>query len=441
MRYIKLIFLLIAATPCLAEPIELHGQLKLINGKLPTTAMLLSYAEESFSDTASIAADGTFTIKLSINNTGLFNVRLANSSYEIILSPHEKVCTLTAEMDNNVLKNIQTPNSPENDAYKTLFSIANAYDHKLNQHFVNCEKPDSCEPILNHLLTSYAKDLSNIQEAYPTTYAAIVLVRMKMPNVAKDIAQTSSILRKGYFAQVPFTDSSLMGTPIYRDMLGAYVNFLIEPKYSMQQAFLDDILNRASAQPLVLKKTAIALFDELYKLPREKMLGMFLAWYVAHHSEVNNAVLDTKVKGISRVMPGQPIVEVTAKDSNGNNRILKDMAVKNKCTLLLFWSSECSHCREEMPMIKELYKKYHAQGFDIYAVSLDYDPAKWKAYIKKEQLPWTHVYITQETQPNAAIDYMVTSTPTMVLINRQGEITHRFTPKNRLENYITEMLK
>ena len=440
MRYIKLILLCFATVPCLASTIELHGQLKLINGKLPTTVELLSYASEGFSLSDTVLPDGAFTIKFSLSQAGLYNLRLAHSSYEVMLSPNEKVCNITAEIDNDVLKNIQVVNSPENDAYKTLYSIAMTYDRRLNQYFINCDKPDSCEPVLHSLLVAYAQDLNNIKAAYPTTYTAIVLVPMKMPSIAQDIAKTTAEFRKEYFAHTPFTDTALLGTPIYRDMLGIYVNFLIGPKYSMQQEFINYITHLATTQPLVLKKTAIALFEELYKLPREKMLGMFIDWYSPHKDAVNSAVLDTKVKSISQVMPGQPMLPVTAKDSSGNTKLLKNITDKNKCTLLLFWSSECSHCREEMPLIKEVYQKYHAKGFDIYAVSVDYDLNKWKAYINKEHLSWTNVYTTQDSQPNPAIDYVIMNTPTMVLIDQQGTIIHRFTPKNKLDKYISEII-
>ena len=440
MRYIKLILLCFASVSCLGGTVELHGRLQLINGKLPTTVALLSYADEGFSHNDTVNPDGTFTIQLSLTHAGLYNLRLAHSSYEVMLSPNEKVCNITAEIDNDVLKNIQVVNSPENDAYKTLYSIAMTYDRKLNQHFINCDKPDSCEPVLQSLLTAYSQELNTLKTTYPNTYAATALVPMKMPTIAKSLAQTTAEFRKDYFAHTSFADTALLGTPIYRDMLGIYVNFLIEPRYSMQQEFLNYITRQAAAQPLVLKKTAIALFEELYKLPREKMLGMFIDWYSSHKDAVNSAVLDTKVKSISRVMPGQPMLPATAKDSSGNTKLLKNITDKNKCTLLLFWSSECSHCREEMPLIKEVYQRYHAKGFDIYAVSVDYDLNKWKAYINKEHLSWTNVYTTQDSQPNPAIDYVIMNTPTMVLIDQQGIIIHRFTPKNKLDKYISEII-
>jgi peroxiredoxin len=223
-------------------------------------------------------------------------------------------------------------------------------------------------------------------------------------------------------------------------MLGIYLSFLIEPTYMQQEVFLKWLMDKASTNPLVLTKTAIGVFEETVKLPREKMLGMFIAWYGEHKAAVNSEVLDTKLKQVSRVMPGQPMVDVTAKDTSEHERLLKDIVAKNKCTMLLFWSSDCSHCREEMPLVKELYAKYHAQGFEIYGVTVESDLNKWRAYIREQQLGWVNTYTYQAASPNPAIDYVLRSTPAMILIDKQGKILHRFTTKNKVEKYIKDAL-
>jgi thiol-disulfide isomerase/thioredoxin len=74
---------------------------------------------------------------------------------------------------------------------------------------------------------------------------------------------------------------------------------------------------------------------------------------------VNNPVVETKVSNLSKVMPGKRFTDIARKDVSGNDRSLKDVVDSSKATLLLFWSSDCSHCREEMPYIQEMYGKYH----------------------------------------------------------------------------------
>jgi peroxiredoxin len=94
-----------------------------------------------------------------------------------------------------------------------------------------------------------------------------------------------------------------------------------------------------------------------------------------------------------------------------------------------------------MPFIKEYYEKYHAKGFNVYAVSIEPNESKWKAFIKEQKLPWTNVITNRNADPNPAMQYVSTSTPTLVLIDSKGTILHRFMPKTKLENHIIEALK
>ena len=264
---------------------------------------------------------------------------------------------------------------------------------------------------------------------------------MKMPVVAKDVKNTLKEFRAGYFENVPYNDENILANPTYKEMIDAYVEFIVEPKYSKEEAFIKDLTGKAKANPKVYSKTAGMLYESLFSRSKEKMLEMFISWYNENKAAVNNPVVDLKVKNLSKGMPGGQFMNIVRNDQTDRQISLKDVADKSSCTLVLFWSSECSHCRDEMPLIKEMYEKYHAKGFYIYAVSLEQDQSKWSSYIHQNGLTWTNVRNMPEATDNPAIQYMVTATPTLILINKEGVIAHRFTPKNKLEKYIEEVLK
>lgn len=56
-------------------------------------------------------------------------------------------------------------------------------------------------------------------------------------------------------------------------------------------------------------------------------------------------------------------------DFNGKNFDLAQQ--KGKIVIVNFWAKWCKDCRREMPVLDELYKKYHAQGLEIISVSVD----------------------------------------------------------------------
>ena len=170
---------------------------------------------------------------------------------------------------------------------------------------------------------------------------------------------------------------------------------------------------------------------------------MFIDWYHTgdNKTAVNNPVIDAKLTNISKVMPGQTYIDAAGADTAGTTHTLKEVVDRSKCTLLLFWSSECSHCRAEMPFIKEYYDKYHDKGFDVYGVSLEGGADRWKNFIVDNKLSWTNVIMNRMDNANPAMQYVVLTTPAMVLIDNKGKILHRFIPKSKLESYIMEALK
>ncbi len=55
--------------------------------------------------------------------------------------------------------------------------------------------------------------------------------------------------------------------------------------------------------------------------------------------------------------------------SDGSQAILSDY--RGKVVLLNFWATWCLPCREEMPAMQTLWKRYRAEGFEILAVAAD----------------------------------------------------------------------
>jgi thiol-disulfide isomerase/thioredoxin len=89
---------------------------------------------------------------------------------------------------------------------------------------------------------------------------------------------------------------------------------------------------------------------------------------------------------------GEIASDFNAIDVNGDSISLAQFKGKN-IVLMEFWASWCVPCREGIPHLKLLYKKYHSNGLEIIAVaSADKSRESWEAAINQDSTKiWHHV--------------------------------------------------
>ena len=74
-------------------------------------------------------------------------------------------------------------------------------------------------------------------------------------------------------------------------------------------------------------------------------------------------------------VPPAQAPEVTFSTLSGKQ--LKMSELRGKVVLVKFWATSCVTCVAQMPDNIENYNKYAAQGFEIIAVAMQYDPANY----------------------------------------------------------------
>lgn len=93
--------------------------------------------------------------------------------------------------------------------------------------------------------------------------------------------------------------------------------------------------------------------------------------------------------------------------------------LKGKYVLIDFWASWCGPCRKSFPHMRELYKMYKGNNFEILSVSIDKDRAAWLKAVGQENNPWLQVHDTKNVSQKG---FAVAAVPTCYLIDPQGKI-------------------
>ncbi len=121
---------------------------------------------------------------------------------------------------------------------------------------------------------------------------------------------------------------------------------------------------------------------------------------------------------------GKQVPVFSFSDSLMNNYNLSDL-YKNKFVLLSFWDATCIPCIQSFPIIKSIHAKY-AQQLEIIHVSLDRTDDRWKAALKRHNLPWINTCNIEPYIKNLNIEqlYNITYIPQYFLINKTGKIIY-----------------
>ena len=131
------------------------------------------------------------------------------------------------------------------------------------------------------------------------------------------------------------------------------------------------------------------------------------------------------------------IIDINLPDIDGVMRRLTDL--KGKVVMLDFTAYGHEQSAPRVIILRELYEKYAAQGFEIYQVALDGDEHYWKTAV--ENIPWICVRDEEAPYCQAATLYGVKELPTYFLVNREGELVMRDTMVKDFEAELQRLLK
>ena len=146
-------------------------------------------------------------------------------------------------------------------------------------------------------------------------------------------------------------------------------------------------------------------------------------------SEANNA----KTIDVSKIQSAG-LIDITLNDNKGRQRSLSEL--KGKVVLLDFHVFAQNESPARILMLRELYNKYQAQGFEIYQVSLDSDEHFWKQ--QTNALPWISVRVNDNS--TFLTLYNVQAVPEFFLIDRGNNLVGRSQTIKDLEQAIKNLL-
>ena len=342
---------------------------------------LVSTSGRKIVDSTHTNKKGEFKIKFSLptENPLFYNIKCNGSTIPLIVQPGEKiVLTSLCKLDHN-------------------YTVEGSVSSALLKEF-------------NTLMTSGIQELDSLSKAFN--------------------ASTNNKQRQELTAQ--YTDR-------YYQFKRDHIKFIINNATDMSAVYAlyqrlpgDNTLFNGAGDIIYYKMVADSIEKHYPTAPNLKALRDEIA-----QSE-SVMELAQRIKQQRENAVGFP--EVNLQDIYGNNRSLTQ-AAQQKVVLIDFWDLRMQQSAVLNAELRELYNTYAEQGFEIYQISVNTNKSEWILSVQNQKLPWISVCDFKGARSATLSMYNITSIPSNILIDKNGNIVARNIYGEELKNKVARLVK
>lgn len=209
----------------------------------------------------------------------------------------------------------------------------------------------------------------------------IIANRPYIPTHYEDISTYSKNLKQQYLSQLDFSNYLLQSSSFLVDRVTAYVFDMVEkPSNNTYKKHVDDVALAISNDDLIIKTGLLQILWQRFVTLQNHDLANYIT---------NNYLLDLANKTENKVLA--QTITAYKNTSIGTKAPDFDVLLNDKTTslhqlkgaehyLLVFWSSGCGHCLNELPLVNAITAK--KPNLKVVAFALEEDTIKWTEEIK-----------------------------------------------------------
>lgn len=304
------------------------------------------------------------------------------------------------------------------------------------------QEGDSIQLLIDNMGDKVKKRQAQIIRDYPNTFTAKFIrasMNLEIPDSIEK-QNTYAYIQDHYFDRMDISDPEMLRTPVYHPFI---MRFLDQYTYQQPDSIIhnvDWILKQARKNEETFQ---YLLWEFTRKYESSKIMGfdkifVHLVNTYFNREEIDwldQTVLKNLIERADEIRPlllGKKAPDMVMLNPDHHPKSL--YGVDHNYTLVVFWDTDCGHCKREIPKLKTFYDK-HAKAYDleVYAICTDNDLKAWREFISKNKLDWINVHSRLNLGTNYHEAYDIYSTPTFYLLDEDKRIIAK--------RIITEKLK
>ena len=392
---------------------------------------------------AEMQEDGSFEFKLDSTNTKgmyrlVYGVPQEDYNFDIIYNGKEDI-----ELTFNSETGVEFKKSTEN---KLIASYTNSMS-MVTQSIGNYFSQESKDTIaLKAIFKTQKETQENFENATKDTIALEFIKANKpyIPQQVQDVKTYINNLKTHYFDHVDFNNKTLQSSNFLEERMLNYVFGMSSDSKDELENYkenIDVVYSYMKDAPNEVQR--ILLFDvwqQMSDLGFESIANYIAENYLMdiavslNDQELLHALILYKNISKGNVAPDFDI-EIKEKDKLVEKKLSELQGSENY--IIVFWSSTCSHCLDEVPQLQTLVKSLEKDKVKVIAIGLEDEPYRWKdlTYTYSE---FIHVYGEGKWDNKIGDDYGVTATPTYFILDKDKKIISKPIDFKALKAYYQE---
>lgn len=124
-----------------------------------------------------------------------------------------------------------------------------------------------------------------------------------------------------------------------------------------------------------------------------------------------------------------------------DKHLISSRDYQGKVLLVAYWSTWCTTCTQDLPVLRALYDQYNSKGFEIVGVNLDVTADSVEPFLRQNKVSWPQIFQAGgiESEPAAAFGVIVP--PLMILVDRHGKVVAVTTTVDEIKAALPGLLK
>jgi cytochrome c biogenesis protein CcmG/thiol:disulfide interchange protein DsbE len=266
----------------------------------------------------------------------------------------------------------------------------------------------------------YEKALAAYQHADKLSHHTCAVCYLRIVSILRKAGDFDDALDMAKKAVAAAGDNKVVAAQAHLVRGSLFVSMANKPNDKKLREAEDEFRQALALQPtlsLAHRNLGIALIKQNRDTDGIAELNLFVA--APGNSEKNIAEARGFIANPERARePFAPPFAFTSLE--GGN--VSSEALRGKVLLIDFWATWCPPCRESVPVIRDLHKKYADKAFELVGVSADGDEQTLKSFVTSNRMNWTE-YL--DLSGSIGESFEIDGYPTYVVVDKQGVIRYK----------------